>query len=174
MMTSPSLQYASPSEGHHTPIGSPAPSQILLHRVASPNHLASQHHYVDSPRSVPVDYAQQYSAPTEQHFEYEHTPEMHTPEMYVNDDPHIYDFGPNGALQPEPQFAHPQMHQQQEANNFIYTVFFFLVLLLIEVSCPPTSTTDSHARAIRKSHPPTSPARLDDSILRYQRIHGQS
>ena len=144
MMTSPSLQYASPSEGH-TPIGSPAPSQIFLHRVASPNHLASQHQYVDSPRSVPVDYSQQqYSAPSEQHFEYEHTPEIHTPEMYVNDDPHIYDFGPNGALQTDAQFAHPQMPQQQqqqqqqqpEPSHFMYAVRFSHFCVLIESPLP--------------------------------------
>ena len=120
-MTSPSLQYHSPSEGR-TPIGSPVPSQILLHRVASPNNLASQHQYVDSPRSVPVDYSQQYPAPPDQRFEYEHTPEIQTPEMYVNDDPRIYDFGPNGALQPDVQFAQPQIHQQ-EPNHFMYAVF---------------------------------------------------
>jgi len=140
MMTSPSLQYVSPSEGH-TPIGSPAPSQILLHRVSSPNHLVSQHQYVDSPRSVPLDYSQQqYTAPSEQQFEYEHTPEIHPPEMYVNDDPHIYDFGPNGALPPDPQFAHPQMpqqqqqqqqHPQQEANHFMYAVLFPFPYMLI-------------------------------------------
>jgi hypothetical protein len=116
MMASPALTYSSPGDSH-TPIGSPAPSQILLHRVASPNHLASHHAYVDSPRSVPVEYSQQYSAPTEQHFEYEQTPEL-----YVNEDPHIYDFGPNGALPVDPQFVQPQIQQSTDANNMMFMV----------------------------------------------------
>ena len=111
MMASPAITYSSP-EGH-TPVGSPAPSQILLHRVASPNHLV-QHTYVESPRSVPADY-QPYSAPAE-HFEYEHTPEM-----YANDDPHIYDFGPNGSLPVDHQFVQPQV-PQPDANNLLFMV----------------------------------------------------
>ena len=115
-MTSPSLAYGSPSDGH-TPVGSPAPSQIFLHRVASPNHLASQHTYVDSPRSVPVDYSQ-YSAPTEQqHFEYDHSQEL-----YANDDPHIYDFGPNGALHVDQQFVTQQLGQNGDHNNLLFMV----------------------------------------------------
>ena len=112
MMASPAINYASPSEGH-TPIGSPTPSQILLQRVASPNHLG-QHSYVESPRSVPVDY-NQYSSQAE-HFEYEHTPEL-----YVND-PHIYGFGHNEALSVDHQFVQPQMPQPDANNNLLLMV----------------------------------------------------
>src|SRR5438046_10410661 len=109
MIASPALNY-SPPEGH-TPIGSPAPSQMFLHRGASPNHL-SQHSYVDSPRSVPTEYSQYNSGQTE-HFEYENTPEL-----FVNDDSHIYDFGPIGAL-PDPQFVQPDL-SQADTNNLLF------------------------------------------------------
>ena len=85
-----------------------------MQRVASPNHLA-QRNYVDSPRSVPVDYSQ-YSATTEQQFEYEQTPEL-----YVSDDPHIYDFGPNGAMSVG-QFVQPQIPQNADANHLLFMV----------------------------------------------------
>jgi|SRR5271154_2269063 len=115
-MASPALSYASPSEGH-TPIGSPAPSQILMHRVASPNHLASQHHYVESPRSVPHDYSQ-YPTPAETHAQvaFDHP----TPELYVNDDPHIYDY----PLPVDPQFV-----QQISPNQDAHPVMFMVSLL---------------------------------------------
>ena len=97
-------------------MGSPTPSQILLQRVASPNHLASQHTYVDSPRSVPADYSQ-YSAPAEQpQFDYDQNQEL-----YGNDDPHIYDFGPNGALVDAP-FAQPQVPQASDVNGLVFMV----------------------------------------------------
>src|ERR1700736_5906283 len=114
-MTSPTITYASPQDSH-TPIGSPASSQILLRRVASPNHLASAHHYVESPRSVPVDYSQYEQLQREQ-FQYEQPQEM-----YVTDDPHIYDFGPNGPLPVEPQFAQPEMGHNGDASHFMYMV----------------------------------------------------
>lgn len=152
MMASPAITYSSPSDSH-TPIGSPAPSQILLHRVASPNHLASQHVYVDSPRSVPMEYSQQYSVPTEQHFDYEQSPEM-----YVNEDPHIYDLGPNGALPMDPQFVQPQIQQSVDANNLMFMVLFhFIYLSLIKtVNLHSTSTTHSYARTICESRSHTS------------------
>jgi len=117
-MASPALSYASPSEGH-TPIGSPAPSQILLHRVASPNHLAS-HQYVESPRSVPHDYSQ-YPTPTETHgpVTFDHP----TPELYANDDPHIYDY----PLPGDPQFVHQQI-SPQDAHPMMFMVSIVLVL----------------------------------------------
>jgi len=112
------MSYPSPAEGHtpHT-MGSPAPSQLLLHRVASPNHLAGQRLYAESPRSVPADYSQQYPSQEQpQQFEYEQTQEL-----YMNDD-HIYDFGPNGALPLEPQFVQPQPHPASEATNLMFNV----------------------------------------------------
>jgi hypothetical protein len=114
--------YASP-DGHHTPVGSPAPSQILLQRVASPNHLASQqqqHTYVDSPRSVPIDYTQYHTPQEQQHFEYDQSQELYT------HDEHIYDFGPNGALPVDPQFMSQQMHP--ENNNLMFMVPTFHLL----------------------------------------------
>lgn len=116
MMSSPALNYPSPTDGH-TPIGSPVPSQMLLHRVASPNHL-SQHSYVDSPRSVPAEFSQQYSSQTEQCFEY-----AHTSEEYPAEDPHIYDFGPNGPLPVDHHFGQPQLSQSHvEPNNLLFVV----------------------------------------------------
>src|SRR5277367_2278145 len=57
----------------------------------------------------------------------------------------------------------------------LYTRYcVLLVYLLILVSCTSNPTTNSHARAIREPHPPTSSARFNDSLFRYQRIHGQS
>jgi hypothetical protein len=140
MMASPAPNYSSPSEGH-TPIGSPAPSQILLHRVASPNHLG-QHSYVESPRSVPVDYSQ-YSGQSE-HFEYEHTPEL-----YVNDDEHIYDFGPNGALQVEHQFVPPQMPQPD--NNLLFMVVAQNIQL---ANCSPRIFKSNHQHPCTDNLPP--------------------
>jgi len=117
MMGSPALNYPSPVDGR-TPIGSPAPSQILLNRVASPNHL-SQHQYVDSPRSIPAEFSQPYPAQTEQSFDY-----AHTPEEYAAEDPHIYDFGPNGPLPVDPQFAQPQLSHPPPAEpaNLLFVV----------------------------------------------------
>jgi hypothetical protein len=112
-MTSPAITYASPSEAH-TPIGSPASSQILLRRVASPNHLASAHHYVESPRSVPVEYAYERE---QERFHYEQSQEI-----YVNDDPHIWDLGPNGPLNVEPQFPQTDMSQNGDNSHFLYMV----------------------------------------------------
>jgi len=109
MMASPALTYASPSDGRHTPIGSPAPSQILLQRVASPNHLG-QHAYIESPRSIPDNF--HYSAAPEQQFDYEQNSEM-----YVNEDPHIYDFGPNGALPADTQFVQQQVPSQGDISH---------------------------------------------------------
>ncbi len=155
-MASPAITY-SPPEGH-TPVGSPAPSQILLHRVASPNHLV-QHTYVDSPRSVPADY-QQYSAPAE-HFEYEHTPET-----YINDDPHIYDFGPNGALPVDHQFVQPQV-SQADVNNLLFMVLSLTSILTIVSRCT-SSTANSYARTVRKSYAAnaTDGSQFHDSLLR--------
>lgn len=116
MMASPSLSYASPSEAHST-IASPAPSQILLKRVASPNHLG-QPQYVDSPRSVPLEYAQ-YHTPEHQ-FEYEGQQEI-----YVNEDPHMYDFAPNN-VPVEHHFVPSQSSQPNEPNtNMLYAVCSF-------------------------------------------------
>jgi hypothetical protein len=114
------LNYPSPGDGH-TPIGSPAPSQMLMHRVASPNHLAGHgHSYVDSPRSVPTDFSQSsYATQSEQSFEYAHTPEAE----YSTDDPHIYDFGPNGPLPVDHQFMQPQLSQpSSEPSNMLFVV----------------------------------------------------
>lgn len=134
MMTSPSITYASPSDGH-TPIGSPAPSQILLQRVASPNHLASQQTYVNSPRSVPSEYSQ-LQAPVEQQFDYEQNPEL-----YANDDPHIYDFGPNGPLPVESRFVQPQIPQNAETNNLLFMVSFSPLIHRLTVVARGTNTT---------------------------------
>jgi hypothetical protein len=111
MMSSQAMSYPSPGDGHtpHT-MGSPVPSQLLLHRVASPNHLVGQRLYGESPRSVPADYPQHYpSSQEQQQFEYEQAQEL-----YINDD-HIYDFGPNGALPVEPQFVQPQPPPSEQA-----------------------------------------------------------
>jgi hypothetical protein len=154
-MASPTITYASPSEGH-TPIGSPVPSQIRLQRVASPNHIVSQHGYVDSPRSVPAEYSQ-YSAPTE-HFEYDQGQEL-----YVNDDPHVYDFGPGGPLPVEHQFVQPQ---QNVDANLLYMVPVDRSSLTI-VPCSPNSTTHAHAWTFRKSYTHACRPELDDSIFGY-------
>jgi hypothetical protein len=117
MMASPTLSYSSPLPvDGHTPIGSPLPSQILLHRVASPNHLvAQQQHFVDSPRSVPHEFSQ-YSAPSD-HFEFE---QAHTPNAYLNEEPQMYEFNANGAMVVDPQFAEPQPSVDQ---RFLYAVY---------------------------------------------------
>jgi hypothetical protein len=118
-MSSQAISYPSPAEGH-TPhaMGSPTPSQLLLHRVASPNHIAAQRLYADSPRSVPVDYSQQYPSQEQQQQQFEYDQSQ---EIYVNDD-HIYDFGPNGALPVEPQFVQSQPPQPSEAASLMFNV----------------------------------------------------
>jgi hypothetical protein len=145
-MSSPAITYASPyaspSEAH-TPIGSPAPSQILLRRVASPNHLASQR-YVESPRSVPVDYSQYEQREQHEQFQYEQSQEM-----YGNDDPHIYDFGPNGPLPVDPQFQQQDISQNGDAGHFLYMVCDPKPVLTI--ACSPSATADPDARTIRST-----------------------
>ena len=124
-MASPSITYASPGDGH-TPVGSPVPSQIHFNRVASPNHL-SQSQYIDSPRSVPAsDHVFQYSTPSEQHFDYDHSQEL-----YVNNE-HMYDYNSNGGLQVEQQ----QFVQQQLSPNGETTNLMFMV------SLPPAAVSD--------------------------------
>jgi hypothetical protein len=103
-------------------MGSPAPSQIFLQRVASPNQLAPQRTYVDSPRSVPNDYSP-YSVPVEPQFEFDQSQELY---VNVNDDPHIYDLGPTGAIPVEPQFVQPQIAQPAESSNLLFMVSYYL------------------------------------------------
>jgi len=124
MMASPSLSYPSPSDAHSS-IPSPAPSQILLKRVASPNHHLVQPQYVDSPRSVPIEYAHYQPAtavepplPPHQHQHYEYQDHQ---EVYVNDDPHMYDFGPN-AVPIDPQFVNSPSSQPEQNTNLLYAV----------------------------------------------------
>jgi|SRR5579862_7272370 len=138
MMASPSFSYASPSEAHSS-IASPAPSQILLKRIASPNHLV-QPQYLESPRSVPIEYSQ-YHTPEHQ-FEYQEQPEI-----YVNEDPHMYDFGPN-SVHVEQQFVPSQSPQISEPNNnMLYAVSHSLSRLII-VADPSATTTNTNARTL--------------------------
>jgi hypothetical protein len=113
-MASPSITYPSPTDGH-TPVGSPAPSQILLHRVSSPNHLA-QHQYVESPRSVPSsDHVFHYSTPSE-HFEYDHSQEL-----YIHNE-QMYEYNGNGSLQVEQQFVQQHLSPSGETTNLMFMV----------------------------------------------------
>ena len=141
-MASPSITYASPGDGH-TPVGSPTPSQILLHRVASPNHLA-QHHYVESPRSVPSsDHVFQYSTPlNEQHFDYDHNQEL-----YVNNE-HMYDYNSNGNLQVDQHFVPQQLSPNGETTNLMFMVC--RLRLYLTVAFRTNSTPDSYALGFRK------------------------
>jgi len=158
------MAYASPADSH-TPIGSPAPSQLFMHRVASPNHLVNSQQYADSPRSVPVEYthyAAPTSQPTEQRYEFQNNQEM-----FTNDD-HIYDFGPNGALPVEPQFAHPDMSQNgaNGANgNFLYMVWS-RSSSLTAASQRDTPTTYPDERAIRKPTPSSNDRANNVTLLR--------
>ena len=140
-MASPSITYTSPTDGR-TPVGSPAPSQLLLHRVPSPNQLA-QHQYVQSPRSVPSsDHLFHYSTPSE-HFEYDHSQEL-----YVNND-QMFEYNGNGALQVDQQFVQQQLSPNGESTNLMFMVD--LSRLYLTVALCADSTPHSHAPSIRES-----------------------
>jgi hypothetical protein len=140
-MASPTLSYVSPSDAHST-IGSPAPSQILLKRVASPNHLG-QPQYVESPRSVPLEYSH-YHTPNESQFEYSEQ------EVYVNEDPHVYDF-PNGVPVDQQYVPSHGPQHPNPTNNMLFAVLSYLVCLTL---VPRRSNTATHAdeRTVRRAH----------------------
>jgi hypothetical protein len=147
-MSSSAVNYPSPTDGH-SQIGSPVPSQMLLHRVSSPNHL-TQHSYVESPRSVPAEFSHPYSNQTEQSFEY-----AHIPEEYAAEDPHIYDFSPNGLLPTDPHFVQSQSPHPSsaEAANLLFVVRTMphFSANLAATTSPSNPSTYSNA-SIRKQH----------------------
>lgn len=154
-MASPTISYPSPGGGH-APAGSPAPSQILLHRVASPNHLA-QSQYIDSPRSVPSsDHVFQYSTPSEHNFEYDNSQEL-----YVNNE-QMYDYNSNGGIHVEQQFVPQELSSNGETTNLMFMVY--PLQLYLTVAFRANSTPYSNALSLRKPIP-CPWTKLDDTVL---------